>query len=48
MSECGILVISILGSAPLGSDTHLPVATDGNGALMILTFGVIDPDTPAR
>ena len=39
--------ISILGSAPLGSDTHLPVATDGNGTLVTLTFEVIDPDTPA-
>jgi len=39
--------ISILGSAPLGTDTHLPVATDGNGTLVTLTFEVIDPDTPA-
>ena len=39
--------ISILGSAPLGADTHLPVTTDGNGTLVTLTFEVIDPDTPA-
>ena len=39
--------ISILGSAPLSSDTHLPVATDGNGTLVTLTFEVIDPDKPA-
>ena len=39
--------ISILGSAPLGTDTHLPVATDGNGTLVTLTFEIIDSDTPA-
>ncbi len=39
--------ISILSSAAIGSDTHLPVAKDGNGTLVTLTFEVIDPDTPA-
>lgn len=38
--------VSILDSAPLGSDT-LPVAKDGDGTLVTLTFEVIDPDTPA-
>jgi len=34
--------ISILGSAPLGSDSQLPVATDGKGTLVSFTFEVID------
>ncbi len=38
--------ISILGSAPLGSDT-LPIETDGNGTLVSLTFEVIDTAKPA-
>ncbi|RKU27715.1 hypothetical protein C6497_10860 [Candidatus Poribacteria bacterium] len=38
--------ISILGSAPLGEDT-LPIAKDGDGTLVSLTFEVVDPDTPA-
>ncbi len=38
--------ISILGSAPLGVD-GVPVATDGDGTLVSLTFEVINPDIPA-
>ena len=39
--------VSVLSSAPLGSDTNLPVPTDGNGTLVTLTFEVIDPDKSA-
>lgn len=39
--------ISVLGSAPLGIETLLPVPTDGDGTLVTLTFKVIDPVTPA-
>jgi len=38
--------ISILGSAPLSVD-GVPVATDGDGTLVSLTFEVINPDIPA-
>ncbi|RKU09225.1 hypothetical protein C6501_15450 [Candidatus Poribacteria bacterium] len=37
--------ISIVGSAPLGAH-GVPVATDGDGTLVTLTFEVIDPQKP--
>ena len=39
--------IGILGSAPIDSDTQLPVEKDGNGTLVTFTFEVIDSDKPA-